>query len=95
MISMVQDTSMVGDIQGALNLIGMLSPEEVEAHTDEIIRVHQLKGSLVATIQHQSDGLEPTMVYNVTSDDTLGERRLRPSRWDQVMEGAVTGLGGM
>jgi hypothetical protein len=43
----------------------------------------------VATIQHQSDGLEPTLVYNVTADNQLGEYRLRPSRWDQVLEGTV------
>jgi hypothetical protein len=31
-------------------MIGLLSPEEEEALTDEIIRVHQGKGGLIATI---------------------------------------------
>jgi hypothetical protein len=33
-------------------MIGMLSPEEVEEQTDEIIRLHQNRDGLVATIQH-------------------------------------------
>jgi hypothetical protein len=49
---MVQEPDLVGDIKGALQLIGLLSHEEVEAQTDEIIRLHQTNQSMVATIQH-------------------------------------------
>lgn len=59
-------------------MIGMLSPEEVETQTDEIIRLHQGRDGLVATIQHQSDGDQPTTVYAVTNNNVC-ERRLPPS----------------
>lgn len=35
------DSTMVRDVQGALRLLGMLSEDEVQAQTDEIVNSHQ------------------------------------------------------
>jgi hypothetical protein len=62
-------------------MIGLLSEEEVEAQTDEILRLHQGHNSLIATIQHESDGWAPTTVFSIT-DNNEYVRRLPASQWD-------------
>ena len=59
-------------------MIGMLLPEGVDSQIDKKIRLHQGRDGLVATIQHQSDGDQPTTVYAVTNNNVC-ERRLPPS----------------
>ena len=71
-------------------MIGMLSPEEVEMQTDEILRLHQNRDGLVATIQHKTDGALPTTVYAVSHNE-VRTMRLQPSQWDQIMEGTLPG----
>ena len=44
---------------------------------------------MVATIQHRSDGTEPTNVYTVNPGG--GPNKLSPSWWETLMEGCATG----
>lgn len=40
-VNMVRpDSTMIGDVQGALRLLGMLSEHEIQAQTDEIVNGH-------------------------------------------------------
>lgn len=84
------DMGLAGDIMAALRLVGCLGEEEVQGHVDNILNVHQEREGLVATICHQSDGLNPSKVFSLVPGRAQ-EGRLEPSTWEQLMEGCLPG----
>lgn len=77
------------DLIGALRLVGLMSDHEVEEEADRIVNGFQEREGMVATIQHRSDGTQPTTVYSVGPGNAT--TRLDPSMWEKLMEGC----GGM
>lgn len=77
------------DLVGALRLVGCMTDREVDEEVDRIVNSFQEKEGMVATIQHRSDGVEPTRVYTVGPGGVAN--KLDPSRWEALMEGCTGG----
>lgn len=67
-------------------MVGSLSEAEVQARVDTLLDAQQEMEGLVATVQHESDGAEPSSVYSLGASPPP---RLPDTPLDRLLEGLL------